>query len=1011
MISSTRIAAAGTGVTGGRTGLSQLRLLFAVVFALGLIAALPSAAGAFGVANFSYVNSSLQAAGHPDSVAISFERQGTQDEDLKDVQLDLPAGVFANPEAANPKCSAAQFASDTCPASSHVGDITAGVTALNVLNLKLLSLTIKGTIDVIAPDPGDVATLGFTLRPDPICVIPILLCARPGKIFLKNGVTIRSYGDSGLRNSAPNSPSQAAVAIPLVLISPSFTLPITIEKLALKFNGRANEAKTGPYFWTQTGSCTPATSTIKLTSTSGQTSSASTTFLPTGCQNVPFDPSVNFNPAIKDGGKPSPVTFSLDRPEADLPIQHSLPKITDVDFPNGSGLNLDALSGVTGCTDDELRASACPASSKLGTAFAFSKFLPGSPPTTPGLAGTVWAMGVGNQIPIAVELHGPRGSIVIFRGTMGTRGDANAGDGRVYATFDRVPQLPFRQFSLTIDKPVYTNPSTCGPATSHAAITGFNGTTASNGNGTVVNRTTTYNVVNCAVAPETTITSGPPSTSPLNVVNFEFTSSIPGSAFQCRMDAAEFGPCTSPFTSEPLSDGSHTFQVRALNGPTADATPASDTFTVDTQGIDIVPTINVSTTQAVAHPDVSAQFAVSGGQPRTISLRLPNGFDASLSAVPTCASADAALGNCTSDSKVGTATLTVDTFGGSQTGTGDLYLTDGPTGNDAGGIATKITFPFGNFIAQGGAFLVNNGQNQYLDLREIPAEVNGTAINVTRLDVQMSGANSFLTNPSDCSSASEWVSTGEDYAGNTASVFSVPFQATGCASVPFHPTITQTLTSPVAGTHTGVLASIALEPENSAFRTVRVSEPPSLAPNFPAFGTLDDQCPDSAAPDPTSVFDPSVCPPQSIVGYMEINTPLLPTPLFGVVYLINKSPLPWLGVAFDQPGISVRLTGVTSTPQVVPSCNPLSAPGGFCQTQISVVFNNLPDVPIRGIDFTLDGPPRSGINGELSGQILRVASPADSSCDGTTPARSVFTPFNGGPDVALTQNITITGCT
>jgi hypothetical protein len=40
-----------------------------------------------------------------------------------------------------------------------------------------------------------------------------------------------------------------------------------------------------------------------------------------------------------------------------------------------------------------------------------------------------------------------------------------------------------------------------------------------------------------------------------------------------------------------------------------------------------------------------------------------------------------------------------------------------------------------------------------------------------------------------------------------------------------------------------------------------------------------------------------------------------------------------------------------------------------------------------------------------------VASPADSSCDGTTPARSVFTPFNGGPDVALTQNITITGCT
>src|SRR5262245_25859407 len=97
--------------------------------------AFATSASAFNVANFNYTNSSTQAAGHPNTT-ISFDRQGSESEDLKDIQLDLPTGVFANPENGT-KCTVAQFNADTCPATSAVGKITAGVKALSLLDLDI----------------------------------------------------------------------------------------------------------------------------------------------------------------------------------------------------------------------------------------------------------------------------------------------------------------------------------------------------------------------------------------------------------------------------------------------------------------------------------------------------------------------------------------------------------------------------------------------------------------------------------------------------------------------------------------------------------------------------------------------------------------------------------------------------------------------------------------------------------------------------------------------------------
>ncbi len=85
--------------------------------------------------------------------------------------------------------------------------------------------------------------------------------------------------------------------------------------------------------------------------------------------------------------------------------------------------------------------------------------------------------------------------------------------------------------------------------------------------------------------PETTIDSGPPALTRDATPTFAF-SSEPGASFQCRLDSgqeADWQPCSSPRSYGPLGDGSHTFEVRAIDvAHNVDPSPASTTFTIDT---------------------------------------------------------------------------------------------------------------------------------------------------------------------------------------------------------------------------------------------------------------------------------------------------------------------------------------------------------------------------------------------------------------------------------------------
>ncbi len=119
-----------------------------------------------------------------------------------------------------------------------------------------------------------------------------------------------------------------------------------------------------------------------------------------------------------------------------------------------------------------------------------------------------------------------------------------------------------------------------------------------------------------ATAPTTQIDSGPSSLVASAKATFAFSGSDTGgsgvASYQCRLDStqqADWGSCSSPKEYSGLADGSHTFEVRAVDvAGNADASPAVSTWTVDTTA----PTTQIESQPASLSASAGAQLEFSG---------------------------------------------------------------------------------------------------------------------------------------------------------------------------------------------------------------------------------------------------------------------------------------------------------------------------------------------------------------------------------------------------------------
>jgi hypothetical protein len=119
--------------------------------------------------------------------------------------------------------------------------------------------------------------------------------------------------------------------------------------------------------------------------------------------------------------------------------------------------------------------------------------------------------------------------------------------------------------------------------------------------------------------PETTIASGPSegSTVTSSDASFAFSSSESGSSFECSLDDSAFASCSFPKSYANLSEGSHTFAVRATDAPgNTDATPATSTLTpleTVTNVRDFGATGNGTSNDTAAFESAMAEAARVGG--------------------------------------------------------------------------------------------------------------------------------------------------------------------------------------------------------------------------------------------------------------------------------------------------------------------------------------------------------------------------------------------------------------
>jgi hypothetical protein len=92
----------------------------------------------------------------------------------------------------------------------------------------------------------------------------------------------------------------------------------------------------------------------------------------------------------------------------------------------------------------------------------------------------------------------------------------------------------------------------------------------------------TYTPTPDTTAPETTLTEKPAAFSSRVSPSFSFTANEGPPTFECKLDDGAYQPCTSPKQYVLLSEGQHTFLVRAKDSSgNVDPTPAEYTWTVD----------------------------------------------------------------------------------------------------------------------------------------------------------------------------------------------------------------------------------------------------------------------------------------------------------------------------------------------------------------------------------------------------------------------------------------------
>jgi hypothetical protein len=359
--------------------------------------------------DFKVEPSSKQGGGHPSvTITQAFSYSNTTDS-VKDAFVRLQPGLLGNPQSAA-LCTQQQFQSDSCPPDSTVGSVVINAIAY-ALPMVGVPSTSNGIVYNMKPTGDEPARLGIVVE----------AAGGLSKLFLQAPVYIRPGADGyGLESTFADQPRNAGV-------------PVQITKIALTFNARGSKGA----FMRMPTSCAEGNSLSRANSweAPGAFSQKEFKMTPTGCGSLGFSPKAEGSmgaPGITGVRQFPPISTTLKFDPEEAALQRA-----EVTLPRSIGPNLAVV--LRACTREAANASACPESSRVGTAIIDSPLQPQP------VRGPVYiAFNTDNVLP---------GLVVILPPPVGVRldGVVDPTSAGTRNTFGANPDLPVRSFTLALD--------------------------------------------------------------------------------------------------------------------------------------------------------------------------------------------------------------------------------------------------------------------------------------------------------------------------------------------------------------------------------------------------------------------------------------------------------------------------------------------------------------------------------------------------------------------------------
>jgi hypothetical protein len=453
---------------------------------LGLVG-VSSAQGAFSLENGSVSLTgtdgefSRQAGAHPDlRVHFDFpfdQASGLLEGNAKDVRLDLPVGMVGDPTVV-PQCAVNLLVptgtpfNPQCPPETQIGIASVSQTPGGVAKVPVYNM--EHSPDV----PG---LFGFDYLTVPIFIQPQVRASDYGissqSAQISQAKTI--YGADITIWGVPADPSHDAQRTDTQGVNP--------DSLNCFYNNVCLVRSSAPRkpFLSAPTSCSATSATFGLVADSWQNPGVfdtqsftadinGTPFVTDGCDKLAFAPAVSVRVVSHVADAPTGLDVDLSVPQNDSPdgLSTAHVKRVEVTLPEGMSVSPSSAAGLGACSPAQVGLKtdspvSCPDSARLGTVEIHTQLL------DEPIDGDVFLAKqtdnpFGSLIAMYIVAKGP-GFVLKLPGRI----DLDPSSGRIVATFDQNPQVPFSKLHLAFrggSQAALANPPSCGIYNTHVEI-------------------------------------------------------------------------------------------------------------------------------------------------------------------------------------------------------------------------------------------------------------------------------------------------------------------------------------------------------------------------------------------------------------------------------------------------------------------------------------------------------------------------------------------------------------